>query len=250
MIVTLVGTGTGVPSRHRNPACILIKSGNKRLVFDSGPGTLRALLKFGVDCLNVDFFFYTHFHMDHVSDLGVMLFAAKIPPAIRKKALVIYGPKGLKGYYDKLRELYKNTMSSDAYKLTLEEIENTSLKIEGLKISTRTLKHHGGGMGYRIVSPEGKVVVYSGDTGYCEEIVELSKEADLCILECSFPDEMKMDGHLAPLDVGKIASRANVKKVVLVHMYPICDQYDLLTSCRKEFDGEVMLGEDLTEFEI
>lgn len=250
MIATLIGTGTGVPSLQRNPACILIKLGDKHLVFDTGPGVLKALLRRGVDYLNVDFLFYTHLHMDHIADMGAMLFAAKIPPTVRKKDLVIYGPKGLKDYYDKLRNLYKNTISPDTYKLTLKEIEETSLEIEGFTISTGRLRHHDGGMGYRIVSPEGKVVVYSGDTDYCEEIVALSKDADLCILECSFPDQMKMEGHLTPLEAGKVAKEAGVKKLVMVHMYPVCDQYDLAGVCKKEFDGEITVGRDMMEFKI
>ena len=105
-------------------------------------------------------------------------------------------------------------------------------------------------MGYRIVTPQGKVVVYSGDTDYCNEIIGLSKEADLAILECSFPDEIKMKGHLSPLTACKIANSAGVKKLVLVHMYPICDEYELVGLCKKEFGGEILAGEDLMEFEI
>jgi ribonuclease BN (tRNA processing enzyme) len=250
MIVTLVGTGTGVPSIRRNPACILVKLNDKHLVFDSGPGTLKALLQCNVDYLNIDFLFYTHFHMDHISDMGALLFAAKIPPDERKKTLTIYGPKGLKDYYARLLDLYKNTITGDTYRLELKEIENASLEIEGFKISSKPLKHHGGSMGYRITSPDNKVLVYSGDTDYCDEAIELSMEADLCILECSFPDELKMKGHLAPSEAGKIAKKAGVKKLALVHMYPVCDRYDLRGACQKEFKGEIVVPEDLTTFEV
>jgi len=224
--------------------------GNKKAVFDSGPGTLRNLLRLDATCLNLDFLFYTHLHLDHDSELAAILFAAKIPPEVRKKTLVVYGPTGLEDYYKKVRDLYKDTIYTDAYKLVLEEIENKVIDIDGFQISTKTLEHHDGGMGYRIITPGGNVVVYSGDTDYCNEIIELAKDADLLMLDCSFPDTIKMKGHLSPTTAGKAAQKANVKKLVFLHMYPICDQHDLLTPCRKEFKGEVLVGEDSMRFEL
>lgn len=250
MVVTLLGSGTGVPSLLKNPPCILIKFGDKRAIFDSGPGSLKNMLQLGVDCLNLDFIFYTHLHLDHIAEFSAILFAAKIPPAIRKKPLTVYGPTGLKEYYKKIRELYKETIYTDQYKLHLEEIENKKINIDDYAISTKTLEHHGGGMGYRILTPGGKVIVYSGDTDYCSEVVELAKDADIVMLDCSFPDEMKMKGHLSPRDAGKVARLSNAKKLVLVHTYPICEKYDLITPCKKEFDGEVMVGKDLMEFKL
>lgn len=250
MEITLVGTGTGVPSLRRNPPCILMKLGEKRAIFDSGPGTLKNLLKLGVDFLNLDIIFYTHLHLDHISEFAAIMFAAKIPPTIRKKPLVVYGPRGLKEYYKKICDLYKGTLYTDAYEIKVEEIENTTIDIDDFKIHAKTLEHHDGSMGYRIVSPEGKTAVYSGDTDYCNEIIDLSKNADLLIIECSFPGEIKMPGHLSPKEVGIVARTANAKKLVLVHMYPVCDQHDLIKPCKKEFSGEVLLGEDLMEFKL
>jgi len=250
MIITLLGTGTGIPSLRRNPPCILIKFKDKTALFDSGPGALKSLLGFGIDCLNLDFLFYTHLHLDHISEFSAILFAAKIPPAIRQKDLSVYGPNGLEEYYKKINELYKETLFTDAYKVHIKEIENKSINIDGFEISTRTLEHHGGSMGYRIRTPKGKTVVYSGDTDYCDEVIDLSKDADILILECAFPDDIKMKGHLSPTTAGKVASQANVKKLVFVHMYPICDQNDLISPCKKEFKGEVILGEDLMEFNL
>lgn len=250
MVVTLLGTGTGVPSLRRNPPCILMKFGSKSAVFDSGPGALKSLINAGVDCISLDFIFYTHFHLDHISELAAVLFAAKIPPDIRKKPLTIYGPSGLKDYYKKISELYRDTLYTDAYAVELKEISDTSFQIDDFTVTTQTLEHHDGGMGYRIVTPQGKVVVYSGDTDYCKEIIELAKGADLLILECSFPDQLRMKGHLTPVTAGKVARQSGVKKLALVHMYPVCDKYDLVTPCKKEFSGKVIVGEDMMEFDL
>ncbi len=250
MTITLLGTGTGVPSLHRNPPCIVIKFKDKNAIFDSGPGVLKSLLGLGIDCLNLDLIFYTHLHLDHVSEFAAILFAAKVPPTIRKKDLTVYGPSGLKDYYKSIMDLHKETLYTDAYKLDIKEIEDKSIDLEGFKISTKRLEHHGGSMGYRIRTPKDKIAVYSGDTDYCNEVIELSKDADILMVDCSFPDEMKMKGHLSPKGAGKLAREARVKKLVLVHMYPICDQYDLVSQCRKEFKGDVVVGKDLMEFSL
>ena len=54
----------------------------------------------------------------------------------------------------------------------------------------------------------------------------ISKNADLLILECSHPDGMKAKGHLTPSLCGKIAAKANAKKLVLTHFYPEADKVD------------------------
>ncbi|MBL0731677.1 MAG: hypothetical protein JJW03_02325, partial [Desulfosarcina sp.] len=43
---------------------------------------------------------------------------------------------------------------------------------------------------------------------------------------------------------GEIASKANVKKLVLTHFYPTCDEYDIEKECRKNYDGPIILAED------
>lgn len=250
MIITLIGTGTGTPSLRRNPACILFRMGDRTAVFDSGPGSLKGLLGAGAGYLNIDIVFYTHLHLDHISDFSAILFAAKIPPEVRRKALAIYGPAGLKRYYRQIKALYGDTIRPDSYKLSMEEIEGRDIVVEGFKISAMRLEHHGGGMGYRITTPEGKVAVYTGDTDYCPAAASLAKDADILMAECSFPDEMKMKGHLTPSSAARLAREAGAKKLILVHMYPVCDNYDLVSACKAVFDGEVARGEDMMEFEL
>jgi ribonuclease BN (tRNA processing enzyme) len=98
-------------------------------------------------------------------------------------------------------------------------------------------------VGFR-VDARGRSMVYSGDTDYCVNIVRLGKNADLLILECSFPDERKSPGHLTPSFAGKIAREASCKKLLLTHFYPVFQGHDILQECRKEFSGEIVLAED------
>ncbi|MBW1798645.1 MAG: MBL fold metallo-hydrolase, partial [Deltaproteobacteria bacterium] len=105
-------------------------------------------------------------------------------------------------------------------------------------------------LAYRVEDQHGKNVVYSGDTGFCEELVDLAKGADLLILESSFPDGEEVEGHLTPSQAGRIATLANVNRLVLIHFYPECLSTDITAQCRKSYGGELTLGSDLLHLRI
>jgi ribonuclease BN (tRNA processing enzyme) len=93
-------------------------------------------------------------------------------------------------------------------------------------------------------------VVYTGDTDYCESIIDLAKDADLLICECALPDKLRAPGHLTPSLAGKLATKASVGNLVLTHFYPECEKADIAAECRKSYDGQLILAEDLMELEI
>ena len=64
------------------------------------------------------------------------------------------------------------------------------------------------------------------------------------------PDDLKVDGHLTPSLAGDIATRANVKKLVLTHLYPECDTKDIEKECRRTYQGPLVLAEDLMRFNV
>ncbi|MEJ2096818.1 MAG: MBL fold metallo-hydrolase, partial [Deltaproteobacteria bacterium] len=61
----------------------------------------------------------------------------------------------------------------------------------------------------------------------------------------AFPDDKKVTGHLSPSLAGRIAAAAAVKKLVLIHLYPECDQVDIAAQCRKTYQGPLLIAEDL-----
>jgi ribonuclease BN (tRNA processing enzyme) len=67
----------------------------------------------------------------------------------------------------------------------------------------------------------------------------------MLVSECAAPESAKIPGHLTPSEAGRIAAMAGVKKLVLTHFYPECDRNDMITPCGKEFDGPIILAEDM-----
>ena len=250
MKLTILGSGTAIVTARRGPSGYLIKIQDKTLLLDSGSGTLKKIAEASSSFKEIDYAIYTHLHPDHVTDLISLLFALRIPSNYKSKDLTVFGPTGIKEFHLKLTKVFYDFIEPRGYNLTVNELSDGCLDFENFKLKSNLVKHHDNSLAYRIESKEGKSIVYSGDTDYCESIVDLARDTDLLLLECSYPKHIKVDGHLNPTLAGRIARESNCKKLVLTHFYPICDDYDILGQCKDEFNGEIVLAEDLMTFEV
>ena len=245
MQLTILGSGSAIPSLTRGSPGLLVEVAGFSLLFDGGAGTLPRLLKAGISVTELDRVFYTHLHPDHTGDLVPLLFALRNPVLQRTKPLYLTGPKGFLAFYEGLTHLYGDWIAAKTYDLVLHETLNEATEAEGLRVIPREVAHIQHSLCYRIESVEGKSLVFSGDTTYCDAMIEAAKGADLLVLECAAPDEQPMKVHLTPTEAGRIAALSGCRRLVLTHFYPMCEAYDLVTPCKKVFDGEVILAEDL-----
>ena len=246
----VIGSGTGIPSLRRGAPGLIILSDSARLLIDSGSGTLGRMLEVGVTFRDPDLLLYTHIHPDHVSDLVPIIFASKYADQPREKALLCVGGPGFQSYFEKLKNLYGSWIEPQSYPLTTREISQEAMVYRDLRISSKPMAHIAESVGYRIEFKNGKSMAISGDTDYCQNIVDLAFEVDLLVLECSFPDSKKVEGHLTPCLAGRIALESNCKKLLLTHLYPVCDQFDILNQCRQVYPGPTLLAEDFLRVKI
>jgi ribonuclease BN (tRNA processing enzyme) len=129
---------------------------------------------------------------------------------------------------------------------------------------------------YRFETPD-RVIVFTGDTGPSAAVTELAKGADMLVSEVSSPIEEwkeqqiksgrwqlrtpeeqassirhQKEEHLAPEEVGKMATSAGVKTVVLTHLPATADPKDEYQrfgeQVKKHFSGQVLIAKDLMEF--
>jgi ribonuclease BN (tRNA processing enzyme) len=226
-----------------------VRVAGERLLFDAGPGTLQRLHAIGVTRLQLDRLFLTHLHVDHCLDLVSILFALRMPHPARTKPLAIYGPRGLHRLHRRFNDAFHHRLKPRSYRLLMRELDETRLRLPGSTITTRRMRHSTTALGYRLEAG-GVRVAYSGDTDVCEEIVELGREADLLILECSMTDERKVAGHLTPTECGRIAARARCKHLVLTHFSPVFKGYDLRRRVRRAFRGPLTLARDGTTIRL
>ena len=251
--VWVVGSGTGIPNSRRRPPALALRLGGHNILFDCGAGTLWALAEMGMDFRDLDWIWFSHFHPDHTGDLVPLLFAARSTLYGRNKPLVIGGAKGLKDFYDRLHDVYGRWIELDRVLLTFEELvpaSPTKMEMPFGRLIALSMSHTKESLGYRVETKGGLVLSYTGDTGYCRNAEELGRNADLFFCECSFPDHLKTEGHLSPKLAGRVAREAGCKRLVLIHLYPACDEIDVVSACRQEYAGNIVVAEDRMQFRL
>lgn len=95
MRITFCGTGSGGVSAGRSASCILLDDGERGMLLDCGPGTIRALFQSGLALPKAPTLLVSHLHMDHVHGFGAWLAHMIFPYAVIPS---VYGPPGTRGY--------------------------------------------------------------------------------------------------------------------------------------------------------
>ena len=254
MIVTILGSGTCVPSLVRSSCAALVTVGRSRILLDCGPGTMRRLLEAGLRIHNVTHLFISHFHPDHTSELVPFLFATKYPDRhARREPLTIVAGRGFLDFFNGLKKVYGSWIDIGDQLGSMVELDTSAAdkhEFDDFNLTSMPMAHNEESLAYRVEKTDRGAVVYSGDTDYTENLVELARNAELLICESALPDSQHAAGHLTPSLAGKIAARAGVGKLVLTHFYPQCDQADIAAECRKAYDGPLLLAEDLMEIKV
>lgn len=254
MQITILGSGTSIPLSYRASPSILLRIEDEIILLDMGPGTLRQLSRIGIDNTKIDHILFSHFHPDHTADLIHFFFVTRNPAIFNiRKSFLISGAVGLKTLIENLQHTYTHWLDIPEDKLKIEELNTehpVTTEHDNYSVISEPVKHTESSLAYRIEDKNGKRLVYTGDTEFCEEVISIAKNTDLLIMECALPEGENSDGHLTPSGAGRIASAAGVKKLLLVHFYPEILSTDISGECRKYYDGELILGRDLLQIDI
>jgi ribonuclease BN (tRNA processing enzyme) len=228
--------------------------GSSRLLFDSGPGTMRRLLEARTSIFDISHIFYSHFHPDHTGEFVPFIFATKYADGNRRQTpLTAAAGRGFLAFYQGLKTVYGHWIELAPGLLKTIEFDNYKndhRQFEDFSVETAPVAHNEESIAFRVSGSDGQSVVYTGDTDYCETIIDLAKETDLLVCECALPDNLRAPGHLTPSLAGDLAARANVRKLVLTHFYPECEEEDLEAQCRKTYAGPLVLATDLMEINV
>jgi ribonuclease Z len=103
-------------------------------------------------------------------------------------------------------------------------------------------------------SRKGRMIVISGDTKPCEELIAFSKDADVLVHEATFDSELeevaKEYGHTTALQAAEIAKKANVEKLFLVHISPRYLDYHVLQNEARKVFLHSFVPKDFHEIEV
>ncbi len=253
MELTILGSGTGIPLLDRGAPGYLIKLKDEPLLFDSGSGTLLRLLQVGVDYKRLKYVFYTHTHSDHTADLIPLIQALRTTPSFQRvEKLLLHGPVGFAQFLRTLSQAFGSWLISPDFPLEIQELRQDRLQFADWRIETIPVKHSQSAIAYRVEDGESRSIVYAGDTDFCPEIIELAHRADMLILECSFPDDGKVAGHLTPSLAAEIASRAKCRHLILTHLYPPTEpiEAEIRDRCHRIFSGQISIARDFMKLTI
>ncbi len=103
-------------------------------------------------------------------------------------------------------------------------------------------------------SRPGRKIVYAGDTRPCKHVIELARDADVLIHDCTLANELLEraieSGHSTPQEAAEVAKNAGVKQLVLVHISPrYVDDSVLLKEAQQVFPN-VIVARDMMELEV
>lgn len=219
MKLTLLGTGTALPSLDRGPTGLLLQHQGAKVLVDGGSGTLQRLLEAGVDVRDLDAGVYSHRHVDHTGDLVPLLFALRVGP--RSRDYPIVAGEGFEAFLAGLRGVYQHWIEGSTWTTPVTELPlegpGQALLPGGILLRTLPANHKAGALHLRFEA-QGRSIVFSGDTGPSEALIELASGCDVLVCECAVPVPVDY-GHLCPEEVRHIVQRSRPGRVVLTHLY-------------------------------
>ena len=239
--LTIIGTGTVRSIDSRACSAYMIESPESTLLIDCGPGSWLRLKEFNKDIVKIDHIFLTHFHPDHIIDLIMILFTIYHMLPQRTRPVHIWGAAGLGRFFNLMIEAFGDWLQNPMFQVI--ELQASIYDISDFTLTWLPVKHAAESIGYRFETNK-KVISIPGDSGYCQEIMNLAQDADIGILECSFPDDKAEDYHLTPSQVGEIASQASIQKLILSHLYPEVLQTDIKHQVYKQYTGPCHIAQD------
>jgi ribonuclease Z len=243
--VTIIGAGTILPAQGRSPSCHLLRHGSQNVIFDLGPGSIGRLGLAGMDYREIETVFISHLHPDHTLDIVTLLHSLNATPGwVRTKPLTIAGCYGLKVFIERLLEIYRDAVP-ESYSLKVLELTVGRHEVAGLTVETCLTGHTSNSLAFRIEMSNG-TFVYSGDAVDRITMVQIARQADVFVCECSFENGTQTDDHLTPEGAAYIAQAAGVGQLVLTHVYPHVDLTLVCTQAAGHFSGPVIVATDGT----
>ena len=287
-VITL-GTGAPPPEVGRFGPAVLVQVNGQNLLFDAGRGVMQRLYQYGLGAADVDMVFITHLHSDHTVGLPDLYLTGMLNGAfgLRTTPFKITGIEGTAQMMEYIKQAYSgdiNIRMNDG-EMTEEQtsIEATEFTGDGVVYErdgvtvTAIENFHGEAIdpsyGYRI-DYDGRSVVISGDTKYCENIIEHSKGVDLLIHSVGMANEdllkagtplaekaqIVLNHHTPPEDAASVFNQTQPKLAVFNHMVVVTiaanqftppTQQNVFDRTREAgYSGPLVIAKDLMIFEV
>jgi ribonuclease BN (tRNA processing enzyme) len=247
--ITFLGTGSAMPTGDRFQTGLLVESGDRALLVDCGSGVLHGLARTEAGYGEVDAVLLTHHHLDHVSDLPVLLKARWLAGV---ESLTVAGPDGTRGLVEGLLDVHEYMQGR--IDIEYRTAAPGRFEVAGFPVEAMETRHSMPCLAYRFGDPDGArsgpaaPFVFSGDTEAFEELIEFADGAAVLAHDCSFPDDVDVSNHPTPSRLGETLAGADaeVGRVYLTHLYPHTEgrHEEMIESVTARYDGDVRVARD------
>ena len=249
MRLTVVGCSGSVSGPESSASCYLVQApyagGTFSVVLDLGPGAFGALYRY-LDPAEVDAIALSHLHPDHCLDLCSYYVAAVYSPTAPWPRRPLYGPAGTPERLARAYDVRRNDGSPVEPGPGI--VGHFDFRpwlprqpVGPFVLETALVDHPVEAYAMRITEdgPTGGTLVYSGDTGPCDALVELAQGADLLLVEAASPErpENRPGLHQTGRQAAETAQRAGAGAAVLTHIPPWSDPDQVLAEARPHYSG-------------
>lgn len=254
-VLTVIGSGTLVPSGERSSACHLVEAGEHNLLLDLGPGAVHGMARHGKPWWQVTHVVLTHYHADHFGDLPHLLFALKwAAPSPRIVPLHVLGPPGLRDRVAALRSAFGEFIVDPGFEVAWHEVDRRGgwegVGDRALSLRFLPVPHTDSSVAVRVAAGD-RALGYTGDTGPDPTLGPFFRGANVLLSECGYPDPPPSSSHLSPSSVAAMARSARPGVVVLTHLYPPLDCASAPRLVRAAgYEGRVVCARDGASFAL
>ncbi|MEX1581603.1 MBL fold metallo-hydrolase [Enterococcus sp. C40] len=224
MKLTVLGCLGAYPYKGEGTSSYLLESEGFHLLIDAG-STILVRLENYLDPLKLDAVILSHYHHDHIADLGVLQYYRQLYPTLEPTPILpIYGHTQDQMHF---KELTLPNVSEGK-----EYFEAEELAVGPFLIIFMETIHPVTCYAMRIVEKAtGKVFVFTGDSGYLASFEDFAKDADLFLADTYlFEGNERHHAHFTSREAGEIAKAAQVKQLMLTHL----PQHGSLEQLREE----------------
>ena len=252
MKLTILGSGTVVPNGSRNSAGYFVELPEARVMMDCGAGTVHALARYNCPWERMTHLFVSHFHVDHIGELASLFFAFRYGMKHeRSEPLTIIGPRGLDRVINGLETAFGPRLFEAKFPISVRIVmpgDQVELG-DRVMLSVEKTPHTEESLAVRIEGG-GRVLCFTGDTDYNDELAGFFKGADVLISECSFREPRDGVPHLSVGQVARLALRAGVARLIVTHFYFEVNEAELKAELERGYSGEVIIGRDGLQIDV
>jgi ribonuclease BN (tRNA processing enzyme) len=219
MRLTVIGCGDAFGAGARLQTSFQVEHEGGTFLIDCGTSTLIGMRRLGLDPAAVDMVCVTHLHGDHFGGLPWLLIDAQYITK-RTRPLIVTGPRGIEQRFLTAAEaLYPDvTKNCQCFDLKFIEYDEGALDIDGITVTPFEVIHPSGAPPYALrFGIDGKILAFSGDSGWTENLCHAANGADLFISEC-FQYDLTLPIHLDYKTIEANYDRLGAKQTLLTHM--------------------------------